>query len=550
MDLLNFAKSPILGLLRKPQRQFEIDKLTVDSPEYWTAIEGLAKRDPSQLIPLMQSAIAKRAYDGMQVDRLTNDWATATGASVDSEVRGGYRILRNRARELVRNNDHVRNAKRKIANNVIGAGFAMQSQCKYSNGILDERTNTLIEDAWNEWCEAQNCDVSGRLTFAQIQRLAYESMVESGDVLIRIVRKKFGNSQIPIALEIIESDQLADDWTFVNKENNNNIRMGVELDEWKRPVAYWIRKYHPGDYAFNYASGNVFQPERVDASDIIHLFNTERPGQTRGITWFYSTLIRAKNISEYEKALMVRARFEACLMAFKTTPDPQMNQDPYNPSIVSEYLEPGLIKQLPPGDTITPYSPPSSFANAVQYLDSQHRGAGIGLGLPYESYTGDFSKTNYSSGRMSELESRRNWKILQQDMKNAFHIRIFKVWLESAVLSQAINLPRYFTNPKYYCCPKFFPPGFSTVDIEKEVGANAEGIKTGQTTLTKVLADLGVDIEESLRERRREIELAKSLGVDITSYIDKGVPQNAAGNTEGNEDQGTPISVSGSATPD
>lgn len=509
MDLLDFSKSPILGFFRKPQKA---------------------------------EAIAKRSYDGMQVDRLTNDWATATGASVDSEVRGGYRILRNRARELVRNDDYVRNAKRAIADNIIGAGFTMQSQCKYASGTLDERTNTLIEEAWNEWCRAENCDVSGKLTFAQIQRLAYESMVESGDVLIRIVRKKFGNSQVPIALEIIESDQLADDWTFLNKENNNNIRMGVEVDEWKRPVAYWIRKFHPGDYAFNYASGNIYQPERVDARDVIHLFKAERPSQTRGVTWFYSTLIRSKNISEYEKALMVRARFEACLMAFKTTPDPQFNQDPYKPSIVSEYLEPGLIKQLTPGDTITPYAPPSSFANAVPYLESQYRGAGVGLGLPYEAYTGDYSKTNYSSGRMSELQSRKGWKILQQEIKNAFHIRIFEQWLEAAVLSNVLNLPRYFTNPKYYCCPKFFPPGFSTVDIQKEVAANTEAIATGQTTLTKVLADLGVDIEESLRERRRELELAKTLGVDITSYIDKGASQN--GNSQQTQDTANSVPIS------
>lgn len=512
---------------------FDLSKSPILSP-----ILGLFRKE--------ETAIAKRTYDGIQVNRLTNDWATATGASVDSEVRGGYRILRNRARELVRNDDYVRNAKRAIADNVIGAGFKMQSQVKLPDGTLDELVNTMLEFEWEEWSRAENCDVSGRLCFDQIQRVPYESMIESGDSLVRIVRKKFGNSKIPFALEVIESDQLADDWTFVNKENGNNIRMGVELDEWKRPVAYWIRKYHPGDYAFNYSSGNVFQPERVDAKDIIHLFKTERPGQTRGVTWFYSTLLRSKNISEYEKALMVRARFEACLMAFKTTPDPQMNQDPYNPTNIAEYLEPGLIKQLPPGDTITAYSPPSSFANAVPYLESQYRGAGVGLGLPYESYTGDFSKTNYSSGRMSELQSRKGWKILQQEIKNVFHIRVFEAWLEAAVLSGAVNLPRYFSNPKYYCRPKFFPPGFSTVDIQKEVSANAEAIATGQTTLTKVLADLGVDIEESLRERRRELELAKSLGVDITSYMDKGASQNA----EGNQDQGASVSISASATPE
>jgi lambda family phage portal protein len=512
MDLLKFLNRPISSFFRKPQE------------------------------------VTKRGYGGAQINRLTADWGSASGASADSEIRGSYQLLRNRARAEVRDNPFSRNAKRQIVFSIVGGGFKFQSQVKKPDGTMDEEANGIIEKAFKRWCKAENCDVSGKMSFSKMQTVGYGSMVESGDVLYRIIRKKFnrklGIYENVFQLEMIESDQLADDWTLVNQQNGNIIRMGVELDEWNKPIAYWIRKHHPGDYAFNY-SGNYDQPERVDAKDIIHLFDIERPGQTRGVTWFYSVLMRSRDISEYEKALLTRARYEACLMGFITSPDPQISQEMPDANPPVDYLQAGTIKRLTAGDSITPYSPPSSFASAVPYLKLQYHGIATGFGISYEQFTNDFSESTYSSGRMGELQARKMYKILQEEFKEAFHLRIFEEWLEFAVLSGIVKIPRYFSGD--YCCPKFFPPGFSTVDIEKEVGANAEAIATGQTTLTKVLADYGVDIDEMLKERQRELALAESLGVDITSYINKGVVKN---NADQNQNLANSVSVSASTGTD
>ncbi len=53
----------------------------------------------------------KRAYAAAQNNRLTSDWISQA-TSADSEIRGSIRMLRNRARQLVRDSDFAKSALR------------------------------------------------------------------------------------------------------------------------------------------------------------------------------------------------------------------------------------------------------------------------------------------------------------------------------------------------------------------------------------------------------------------------------------------------------
>ena len=61
--------------------------------------------------------VFRRAYSGAMVSRLTSDWMS-TQASADAEIRGNLRRLRDRSREMVRNNPYARQAKRTTQINV------------------------------------------------------------------------------------------------------------------------------------------------------------------------------------------------------------------------------------------------------------------------------------------------------------------------------------------------------------------------------------------------------------------------------------------------
>jgi capsid protein len=76
----------------------------------------------------------QRAYGAAVMDRLTSDWV-AQSTSQDAEVYSSLRALRNRSRQLIRDNDYARNAKRVVQSNVVGPrGIKMQAKLKMQRG--------------------------------------------------------------------------------------------------------------------------------------------------------------------------------------------------------------------------------------------------------------------------------------------------------------------------------------------------------------------------------------------------------------------------------
>ena len=89
----------------------------------------------------------RRQYEGATMSRLTSSWVTS-GTSADAEINGSLARLRNRARQLVRDSDYARQAKRAVMNNVIGTGIKLQAQVMMQRGgRLDEDLNKRIEKA-------------------------------------------------------------------------------------------------------------------------------------------------------------------------------------------------------------------------------------------------------------------------------------------------------------------------------------------------------------------------------------------------------------------
>ena len=71
----------------------------------------------------------KREYAGAEVSRLTSGWVTSTN-SADSDIKGSLKKLRNRSRQLVRDQDYCKNAVRVIVENVAGTGPRLQAQVR------------------------------------------------------------------------------------------------------------------------------------------------------------------------------------------------------------------------------------------------------------------------------------------------------------------------------------------------------------------------------------------------------------------------------------
>lgn len=475
--------------------------------------------------PPRHSINHSRSYSGAKRGRLHGDWQ-AVGTSANAEVYGGLATLRNRSRDLCRNDDYARGIIRNILKNVVFTGIGFQAQIKQVKNVKvnDNRVNNLIEDGFKYWSKKIYCDVSGQSSFAELQQLAFKSYLETGEVFIRKIKQSFGGSKIPFALEIIEADQVAEDYSST-APGGNEIIMGIELDEWKRPVAYWMYENHPGDFWFGSrgttggttTAGNR-NLRRIPSEEIIHLFQKERPGQLRGVPVLYSTINRLRNLHKYEEAELVAARAAANFMGIVTTPYNDLLGEPgeADEKPLEESLTPGIIKYLAEGEdfkSFTPNRPNSAFEG---FHRNQLRASAVGTGVAFEGASGDYSQSNYSSSRLSLLDVRDVWVMMQESFISNLLVDVYESWLEQAVLSGYFNFPDFEIRPERYQAVRWTARGWSWVDPAKEIKATISAIKSGLTTVTEQVAKQGGDFEENIKAIAREREILEAYKVSLT----------------------------------
>ena len=455
--------------------------------------------------------IHRRQYANARGSRLTGGWLSSS-TSADSELSEGLRTLRDRSRALIRDASYAKRARTVVVNNVIGQGIGLQAQVRTSRDAFNDRVNDDIERVWERWCQADSCHTGGRLHFGDLERALMSEVFTAGDVFVRIHRRPFGNSIIPFALELIESERLCDDASVPSVPQGRNLRMGVETDEFHRPVAYYIRQAHRNDVRWHNASEKV---ERVMAEDVIHLAVIDRWPQTRGEPWLHTALRRLNDMDGYSEAEITRARVQACNVgAIETPEDSASFGDEQADGTVEMEVEPGIFKRLSPGEKLNALSPTAPNPAMDPFMRYMLREVAAGTGVSYESLSRDYSQSNYSSSRLALLDDRDLWRVYQTWFIRTFRVRVHREWLQAAVLSRAIrtiDVEAYALDAAKFEETRFKPRGWSWIDPTKEVEAYKEAIKAGITTATDVIAQTsgGRDIEDILNEREQELKMMK-----------------------------------------
>lgn len=508
-------------------------------------------------------------YAAARLSRLNSDWKS-TNSSADTELVSSIITLRARSRQLVRDSSYAKRARTIVVNNVIGSGIGLQAQVKTSRDVLNERVNSDIEDAWCQWAEAENCHTGGRLAFQHLERACMGQVFEAGEILVRKHYSAFGPMEVPFALEMIEPERIADyiDVPFVNVQPGNQFRMGIEVDAFQKPVAYWIRKRHPGEILF-YGDYNSTLIERVPANQIIHLAIIDRWPQTRGEPWLHTAARRLNDMDAYAEAELIRARSQANTSGAIETPEDSASFGEENAAdgstddgSVEMESEPGIFKRLNPGEKMILPSPTSPNPAADPFMRMMLREVAAGAGVSYESLSRDYSQTTYSSGRLALLDDRDLWKFFQSwficDFRNIVH----KEWLRQAVLAEkipSISVAQYALDPRKFEAVRYKPRGWQWIDPVSEVNAYKSAVRSGFTTVTDVIAATagGQDIEDILDTRRRELDLMKAKDLtfetDPVAFNDKGqtqpLPADPNVDVSGTETPLTPAEAQAAAKP-
>lgn len=446
-------------------------------------------------------------YSGASGTRLTLDWI-ATILSADQEIRGNLRLLRARGRELSRNNPVAKNFLNLLVANVVGhKGIGYRPEVRNNDGKLAAPINSKIADAWKEWCKKKNCTVDGKLSWRAVQEVALKNVATDGEVFIRKVRGFPGN-KFRFALQIIDADQCDHLYSIPPSKDGNEIRLGVEIDKWGRPLAYWINPGHPSDL------GGSLMRERIPAEDIVHLYDIERVSQTRGVTWFHAVMLQLRMLEGYIEAELVAARTGAAKMGWLEYTDAAAYEEPNPDKKIVLEANPGTIETLPPGLTFkewNPDHPANAFPNFVITILRQ---IATGLGVSYNALASDLVGVNYSSMRSGLLIERDQWKRDQSWMIENLCEPVFEDFLSLALLAGELQLDS--RDPEKFKAGKWEPRGWQWVDPLKDVQAAVLAIGARLKSRDQIVSEEGLDIEEIFEQIAEEETLAEELDLDLT----------------------------------
>ena len=474
-----------------------------------------------------QRTTLERMYAGAEANRLTNQKKPRNQAA-DSELLGpfGADSLRAWARALVRDNAYAWGVVDTIVSSVIGCGITAQSQVETPEGTDIEDVNERRDAIWQEWSEV--CDVNGRMTFSEMQQLAQREICEAGEVLIHLVNtpaKKYRGiyRPVPFAIELVEADRLAtekDTYKFRSTMGDNKIVRGVELDDLGKPVAYWIYPEHPnGPYVTRST-----MPERYDAKDILHLYRIDRIGQSRGVSWFAPVMSWLRDLGVYVDNEIQASAVAACFgVAVTTTGKAGTGLMPSTDSESSdtngnqfEYLEPAMVVRLNPGESVESINPGRPNSASEPWINLMLRGIAVGTGLSYEIVARDYSKTNYSSSRTSQLEDRRRFRRWQKYIVGHMCQPIWDRFNDQAATAGVDSFPsmtEILDERKKATAVEWQTPAWEWVDPQSEQTASDQALVSFQSTYQYELGQRGKNWRNVFYQRAKEEKLKTTLGL-------------------------------------
>jgi len=450
----------------------------------------------------------KRNFNAASTSNLYASWIPSNNTA-NIDIKKDLKSIRNRSRELMRNDDYAKKFKRMIKSNVVGSqGIKLQNQAKDTNGNLDKKANDIIETAWKKWCKKGNCDVTGKYSFIDIMKMVMGTLAEDGEVLIRKV-KGFDN-EFGFALQLLEADHLDEQYN----DKDRNILMGIEYDKWNKPVAYHLHKTHPGNQTL---TNRDTTRERIPADEINHLFLPLRISATRGVPWMHTAMTRMKMVNGYEEAELVGARLGASKAGFYTRnqADGEYGGDTVVGGTPVNEVTPGEFEILPEGWDFKSYDPQHPSTAFKDFMKVVLRGISSGLDVSYNTLANDLEGVNYSSLRSGVLEEREVWKDLQKWLAEHLLDDVFADWLDMALLTKTVPLP-FFKYDKFNS-PTWLPRGFAWVDPLKDMQSNILASKEGLKTHTQIASEMGQDIEELYQQLAKEKELRAKYGITTIS---------------------------------
>lgn len=519
------------------------------------------------------------AYEGSgRFERELALWAPAI-QSADLEVFEAKDLSDARARDLVRNDPMVKHGQTLQKDNIVGSFYLLN--CKPELRVLGwdegwaeafqeevETKFTLWAESHNNWMDAQRIN-----TFTGLVRLAVGIYLMSGEVLaaaewirddpLRLYRS---------AIQMIDIDRLSNPWGTMD---NENIRRGIERDRRGAPIAYHIRMAHPTDWTNlnSYLWKRIPRIKPWGRQQIIHIYEQDRPDQTRGISDMVSILsesriakklrgvtlqnavVNATYAASIESDLPPEAAYAALGAGNMGITDIGEVITSYADSFlhaISQYagsaknmhIDGVKIPHLYPGTKLNLHRASAGGVVGSEFEASLYRHLAANLGVSYEELTKDFTKTNYSGFKGGLNETRKHMGARKKYCADRFASMGFALWFEEAMnlgeLETMKGKETHFyegLNKDAYLACDWIGASTGQIDELKETQAAALRLNNHLTTYEDELGRLGKDWRKVFRQRRRELDMMEDLELTVQQTNAMNAATGDARNPEGAESE-------------
>jgi lambda family phage portal protein len=441
-----------------------------------------------------------RHYESAAFGRRTKMFNKATSTGSNIEVGRALVTLRNRSRDLVRNNSWASRAITVISNNVIGEGIRPAPQGK-KNQV------SKAKELWKSWGESTKCDFYGKNTIYGLQSLAVKSMTEGGDfIIIKRRRVPIPSNPFSIQIQLLEGDHLDHLRDYQQFTNNSYCRLGVQFSVDGRIEGYWIYDNHPTD-GINHTI--ELQSHFISIDDCIHVFELLRIGQIRGVPQGIASFIKIGDFSAYEDAQLLRQKMASMFTAFVSGHD--FSTDDYKAALY-DMLEPGTIQYLSVEETVTFGNPPPAEGYDA-YTKKILQSIAASYNITYEQLTMDYSNVNFTSGRMAKIDGLPYLRNLQYNL--VVPQMLVPVWgwfMDSCIMSGLMS--------SYVACEStdWTAPRIQMLNPVQETNALVTGMQAGIISLSEVHRESGGDLDEFIAECKSDMEKCKAAGLNFTSF--------------------------------
>ncbi|MBH0113274.1 phage portal protein [Novosphingobium sp. YJ-S2-02] len=486
--------------------------------------------------------------------------------SVDADILPDKPIIDARARSMLSNDAFVQGGSNLHKDNIVGSHYLLNARpaSRVLFGRVDdaweEEFQEEVEEKWELYADSPDAwvDAARQNNFTSLVRMAVGIHLMAGEVLAAAEWVRDDGAPFRTAIQMIELDRLCTREDIPGAAIDPMVRAGIRFNARNAPVAYQIRTKQQFDYG-PVRFGEIARWKEVarrrpwGRMQIVHLYETLRPEQTRGITEMASALSAMKKTHTWRDVNIQHAVTQSLYAAAITSDlptemvfaqlgggntSPKAMQDAVSNyakgflGSVSQYVGKarGLqidgvqIPHLFPGTKLDMLSPGKGGPLGQEFEQSLLRYIAASIGVSYEQLSRDYTNTNYSSARAAMTET---WKFMQARKKmiaDRFATIVYRLWLEEAIQTGQIETAKR--------------PGFSIyagrrlglsfdaiarcdwigasrgqIDEGKETEAAIARINAGLSTAEDELARLGKDWRKVFRQIRREQELRRTLGL-------------------------------------